>query len=60
MKFMKSLIVLKLKERHINFLKLPHSIFEKKKNGRYINVNLKNNNLPDLILSALKKENLEF
>lgn len=50
---------LNISDNYINFLKLPHSIFEKKKNGRYINVNLKNNNLPDLILSALKKENLE-
>lgn len=52
-------IGLNISDNYINFLKLPHSIFEKKKNGRYININLENNNLPDLILSALKKENLE-
>lgn len=54
-----SFLRLNLCNNYINFLKLPYKIFEKKNDGSYIKVELKNNNFPDLILSALKKESLE-
>ncbi|WP_442878244.1 TIR domain-containing protein [Acinetobacter sp.] len=49
---------LNLSVNYINFLKLPYKIFEKKNDGSYIKVELEKNNLPDLMLSALKKKSL--
>jgi len=57
--FPDSFYKLNLRDNQINYLKLPHKIFEKRSNGSYVKVNLENNNLPDLILSALKKKNEE-
>lgn len=53
-----SFLSLDIGNNNINFLKLPYKIFEKNSRNSYIEVNLENNNLPDLILSALKKESV--
>lgn len=57
--FPDSLSKLNLRNNQINYLKLPHKTFEKRSDNSYVKVNLENNNLPDLILSALKKRNEE-
>lgn len=54
----KSFSALNVGNNLINFLKLPYKIFEIKPDNTYIKVNLEKNNLPDLILSALKKDKL--
>jgi len=54
-----SLLVLNISNNNINYLKLPHEIFNKKDDGSYIDISLENNSFPDLILSALKKQTQE-
>ena len=54
-----SLLVLNISNNNINYLKLPHEIFNKKYDGSYIDILLDKNSFPDLILSALKKPTQE-
>ncbi|WP_202744051.1 translation initiation factor IF-2 associated domain-containing protein [Acinetobacter pittii] len=58
-KLPESLLVLNISNNNINYLKLPHEIFNKKENGSYTNISLEKNPFPDLILSALKKPTQE-
>lgn len=56
-KFPDSFSELILRNNQINYLQIPHETFEKRNNNSYVKVYFENNNLPDLILSALKKKN---